>query len=160
MTAEAAACIADIWRSLKGAPEALERLRLSGAGPVLPSSFKVDVAAQASLAAAALAASELLRLRSGRAAPPQRPVVRAAPRDSFRHGAPVHQVPRTAHETLGVAQKVADRRLDHRVSRDPPGNVQTLTVLASYWKKRDLDEDAMESNNFTRRSGSVMAKCT
>lgn len=68
MTAEVAACIADIWRSLKGAPEALERLRLSGAGPVLPSSFKVDVAAQASLAAAALAASELLRPRSGRAA--------------------------------------------------------------------------------------------
>ncbi len=68
MTAEVAARIGEIWGELGARPEALERLLLSGAEPVLPSSFKMGVAAQASLAASALAASELLLLRSGRAA--------------------------------------------------------------------------------------------
>ncbi|HZV92339.1 MAG TPA: CoA transferase, partial [Caldimonas sp.] len=44
---------------------ALERVDLTGADPVLPSSFAIGAAAQASLAAAALAASEVGRLRNG-----------------------------------------------------------------------------------------------
>ena len=44
---------------------ALERVDLTGAEPVLPSSFAVGTAAQASVAAAALAASEVGRLRNG-----------------------------------------------------------------------------------------------
>ena len=39
---------------------------LTGADPVLPSSFKVGTAAQATIAAAGLAAAELWRLRTGR----------------------------------------------------------------------------------------------
>src|SRR5262245_17565125 len=41
-------------------------IELTGAAPVLPSSFAVDAAAQATIAAAALAASDLWRLRTGR----------------------------------------------------------------------------------------------
>lgn len=45
--------------------DALERVALTGAEPVLPSSFAVGTAAQVSTAAAALAAAEIGRLRNG-----------------------------------------------------------------------------------------------
>ena len=58
--------LADLWR-LAGQPDAaLQSIGFTGAEPVLPSSFAVGTAAQASIAAAALAAAELWRLRSGR----------------------------------------------------------------------------------------------
>src|SRR3989442_5521671 len=50
-----------------GHPEATPgAIELTGTAPVLPSSFAVDAAAQATIAAAALAASDLWRLRTGR----------------------------------------------------------------------------------------------
>ncbi len=57
----------EIWSLGGGDPDALERVSLSGADPVLPSSFRVGSAAQASIAAAGLAAAELWRQRGGRA---------------------------------------------------------------------------------------------
>ena len=56
---EATRILKDIWL-LAGLPEAaLAHARLTGADPVLPSSFAVGAAAQATIAAAALAACEL-----------------------------------------------------------------------------------------------------
>ena len=46
--------------------DALDAVELTGAEPVLPSSFAVGTLAQATIAAAALAAGELWRLRTGR----------------------------------------------------------------------------------------------
>jgi crotonobetainyl-CoA:carnitine CoA-transferase CaiB-like acyl-CoA transferase len=58
--------LAALWR-LAGQPDAaLEAVTLTGNEPVLPSSFAIGTAAQASIAASALAAAELWRLRSGR----------------------------------------------------------------------------------------------
>ena len=58
--------LAALW-TLAGRPaDALDAVELTGSEPVLPSSFAVGTAAQASVAAAALAAAELWRLRSGR----------------------------------------------------------------------------------------------
>src|SRR5882724_4728898 len=58
--------LAAVWRHA-GQPEvALSSAELTGAEPVLPSSFAVGTIAQASIAASALAAAELWRLRSGR----------------------------------------------------------------------------------------------
>lgn len=48
-----------IWSLAQLPPQALQYLELSGADPVLPSSFAVGTAAQATIAAAALAACEL-----------------------------------------------------------------------------------------------------
>ena len=62
-TAEIA--LRQLWQAAALADEALQRVRLSGAEPVLASSFAVGTAAQASIAAAALAAAELGRLRNG-----------------------------------------------------------------------------------------------
>ena len=53
------------WSGLGLPASALERVHLSGDEPVLPSSFAVGTAAQVSLAAGALAAAEIGRLRSG-----------------------------------------------------------------------------------------------
>ncbi len=57
--------LASLWRSVGRDPAALADVDLPGEEPVLPSSFAVGTAAQASIAAAALAATELWRLRTG-----------------------------------------------------------------------------------------------
>lgn len=57
--------LADLWRIGGLAPEALADVRLTGSEPVLPSSFRVDAAAQATISASALAAAEIHRVRTG-----------------------------------------------------------------------------------------------
>ena len=54
-----------LWRNGRLDPAALCRIGLSGQEPALPSSFRVGAAAQVSLAAAALAATEVGRARNG-----------------------------------------------------------------------------------------------
>lgn len=56
-----------LWRAARLDPAALDRLALTGAEPVLPSSFAVGTAMQTSVAASALAAAECWRARSGEA---------------------------------------------------------------------------------------------
>jgi crotonobetainyl-CoA:carnitine CoA-transferase CaiB-like acyl-CoA transferase len=58
--------LARLWRAAGQDDAALREARLTGHEPVLPSSFAVGTAAQATIAAAALAAGELWRLRTGR----------------------------------------------------------------------------------------------
>ncbi|QQO21041.1 CoA transferase [Bradyrhizobium diazoefficiens] len=60
-----AGILMDIWTSAGGDAAALERVRLTGAEPQVPSSFRVAVAGQTTIAAAGLAAAEIWRLRSG-----------------------------------------------------------------------------------------------
>ena len=64
---EARAAVAALWGHAGLDAAALSRLTLSGEDPVLPSSFRVGTAAQASIAVAGLAAAELFRARTGRA---------------------------------------------------------------------------------------------
>jgi crotonobetainyl-CoA:carnitine CoA-transferase CaiB-like acyl-CoA transferase len=59
------AALRQLWEAAGGAQEALQRVGLTGAEPVLPSSFAVGTAAQAALAAGALAAAEFGRHRNG-----------------------------------------------------------------------------------------------
>ncbi|MHB0772758.1 CoA transferase [Bradyrhizobium sp. 5.13L] len=60
-----AGILRDIWTSAGGDPAALDRVRLTGEEPQIPSSFRVAVAGQTTIAAAGLAAAEIWRLRSG-----------------------------------------------------------------------------------------------
>lgn len=57
----------DIWTAAGGDAAALERVRLTGEEPQIPSSFRVAVAGQTTIAAAGLAAAEIWKLRSGEA---------------------------------------------------------------------------------------------
>jgi crotonobetainyl-CoA:carnitine CoA-transferase CaiB-like acyl-CoA transferase len=57
--------LADIWTAGGGDSAALDKVTLTGEEPQLPSTFRVGVAAQASIAAAGLAAAEIWKLRSG-----------------------------------------------------------------------------------------------
>jgi len=59
--------LADLWRLAGGAPSALDAVALTGAEPILPSSFRVAAAAQVPIAAAGLAAAEIWKMRSGEA---------------------------------------------------------------------------------------------
>ena len=58
--------LAALWRTAGQDDAALSAVRLTGAEPVLPSSFAVGTAAQATIAASALAANELWHQRTGR----------------------------------------------------------------------------------------------
>ena len=58
--------LADLWRAAGHSDAALSAVTLTGSEPVLPSSFAVGTMAQATVAASALAAAELWRLRTGR----------------------------------------------------------------------------------------------
>jgi len=58
--------LAALWRAAGCDQAALADVQFTGAEPVLPSSFAVGTAAQATIGAAALAAAELWRLRTGR----------------------------------------------------------------------------------------------
>jgi crotonobetainyl-CoA:carnitine CoA-transferase CaiB-like acyl-CoA transferase len=57
--------LADLWMLAGGEPAALDAVTLTGEEPQLPSSFRVAAAAQASIAAAGLAAAQIWKLRSG-----------------------------------------------------------------------------------------------
>ena len=61
--------LASLWRFAGQPAEALDAVDLTGSEPVLPSSFAVGTAAQTTIAASALAAAELWRLRTGRQQP-------------------------------------------------------------------------------------------
>src|SRR5438477_12937568 len=56
----------ELWQQADLDEAALAAVTLTGTEPVLPSSFAVGTAAQATIAAAALAAAEVWRLRTGR----------------------------------------------------------------------------------------------
>lgn len=58
--------LGDLWRFGGGNPAALDQVTLIGDGVQLPSTFRVAAAAQASIAAAGLAAAEVWRLRGGK----------------------------------------------------------------------------------------------
>jgi len=60
------AVLAGLWRAAGHAEAGLNAVSLAGAEPALPSSFAVGTAAQATVAASALAANELWHLRTGR----------------------------------------------------------------------------------------------
>jgi crotonobetainyl-CoA:carnitine CoA-transferase CaiB-like acyl-CoA transferase len=57
--------LADLWLLAGGDAAALDAVTLTGEEPQLPSSFRVAAAAQASIAAAGLAAAQIWKLRSG-----------------------------------------------------------------------------------------------
>jgi crotonobetainyl-CoA:carnitine CoA-transferase CaiB-like acyl-CoA transferase len=59
------AILNDLWNVAGGDPAALEDVILTGDEPMLPSTFRVAAAAQASVAAAGLAAARIWRSRSG-----------------------------------------------------------------------------------------------
>ena len=57
--------LADLWTQTGGDVAALGDVTLTGAEPQLPSSFRVGASAQASIAAAGLAAAQIWKMRSG-----------------------------------------------------------------------------------------------
>jgi len=63
---DAKEALAALWRLVGQSDAALAAITLAGSESPLPSSFSVGTAAQASIAASALAAAELWRLRTGR----------------------------------------------------------------------------------------------
>lgn len=57
--------LTELWTSVGGDAAALSRVTLTGEEPQLPSSFRVDAAAQVSIAASAMAAAQIWEMRSG-----------------------------------------------------------------------------------------------
>lgn len=57
--------LSNLWALGGGAPAALDAVMLTGSEPILPSSFRVGAASQATIAAAGLAAAQIWQARSG-----------------------------------------------------------------------------------------------
>jgi crotonobetainyl-CoA:carnitine CoA-transferase CaiB-like acyl-CoA transferase len=64
--ADAFSALERLWSLAGCEPAALERVTLTGADPILPTDFKIGTAASSVIAAGALAAGEIWRLRTGR----------------------------------------------------------------------------------------------
>ncbi len=94
--------LAALWRLAGQPPEALGAVELTGAEPVLPSTFAVGTAAQATIAAAALASAELWRLRTGKQ---QR--VSVAMRDAGIEFRSEHYLRVNGEPTPGIWNKIA-----------------------------------------------------
>jgi len=103
--------VQQLWHAAELPPEPLSWLRLSGADPVLPSSFAIGTAAQASIAAAGLAAAALHRQRGG---PPQQVAV------DMRHAAAEFRSERAL-------------RIDGRAPADPWDRIAGLYATADGW---------------------------
>jgi crotonobetainyl-CoA:carnitine CoA-transferase CaiB-like acyl-CoA transferase len=101
--------LADLWTGAGGDVAALDNVTLTGEEPQLPSSFRVGASAQASIAAAGLAAAQIWKLRSGQS---QNVAV------DMRHA---------------VVECHSERYL--RVDGKPPG--PTWDVIAGIYKTRD-----------------------
>lgn len=63
---DSAAALRELWALAGGDPAALQRIRLTGTDPLLPTDFKIGTAASAVIGASALAAAEIWRARTGR----------------------------------------------------------------------------------------------
>jgi crotonobetainyl-CoA:carnitine CoA-transferase CaiB-like acyl-CoA transferase len=63
---DASRALAALWTAAGGEAEALSRARLTGNDPVVPSDFRIGTAASAAIAATALAATEIERVRGAR----------------------------------------------------------------------------------------------
>jgi crotonobetainyl-CoA:carnitine CoA-transferase CaiB-like acyl-CoA transferase len=101
--------LADLWIQAGGDAAALNDVTLTGEEPQLPSSFRVGASAQASIAAAGLAAAQIWKMRSGQS---QNVAV------DMRHA---------------VVECHSERHL--RVDGKPPG--PTWDVIAGVYKTRD-----------------------
>lgn len=93
-----AAALAQLWHSAGLDPAALRYAQLTGQEPVLPSSFAVGTAAQAGIAASALAAASLWQWTC--AMPPQSS---AASATCAWLGAPAYQLPAPSRRRAGAA---------------------------------------------------------
>lgn len=61
--------LGQVWTAAGGEPAALERVTLTGEDPMVPTDVRIGTAASAVIAATGIAASEIWRIRTGRAQP-------------------------------------------------------------------------------------------
>ena len=101
--------LADIWTSAGGDPAALGAVTLSGEEPQLPSSFRVAAAAQASIAAAGLAAAQIWQLRSGQ----------------------------SQHVAVDMCHAVVECRSERYLRVDGKGSPMAWDAIAGIYKTRD-----------------------
>src|ERR1700709_2348429 len=101
--------VANLWSLAGGEPSALDAVTLTGDEAQLPSSFRIAAAAQASIAAAGLAAAQLWQLRSGQ----------------------------SQHVAVDMRHAVVECRSERylRVDGKPPG--PTWDAIAGVYKTRD-----------------------
>src|SRR5882762_9266106 len=101
--------LSDIWTSAGGDPTALGAVTLTGEEPQLPSSFRVAAAAQASIAAAGLAAAQIWQLRSGQ----------------------------SQHVAVDMCHAVVECRSERYLRVDGKGSPMAWDAIAGIYKTRD-----------------------
>jgi crotonobetainyl-CoA:carnitine CoA-transferase CaiB-like acyl-CoA transferase len=116
--------VAALWRQAEMPPDALDDLTLTGADPVLPSSFAIGTAAQASIAASALAAAAIWRQRTSR---------RQGVGVDMRHAAAEFQ----SERLMRVDGKEAGERWDRIAGAYPCGDGRWVRLHTNFPHHRD-----------------------
>jgi crotonobetainyl-CoA:carnitine CoA-transferase CaiB-like acyl-CoA transferase len=122
--APAAQVLRELWLGAGGEPEVLADVELTGGDPGLPSSFRVGTAAQATIAAAGLAAAAIWRQRTGRG---QRVAV------DMRHAAIEFRSERYAR----VGEKQPPARWDKIAGVYPTGDGRKVRLHTNFPHHRD-----------------------
>jgi crotonobetainyl-CoA:carnitine CoA-transferase CaiB-like acyl-CoA transferase len=144
-----------VWTVAGGDPAALERVTITGSDPMLPTDFRIGTAAAGVIAATGLAASEMWRLRTGRAQPVAvdlRAAIAAFRSERYLrvNGAPAHD----GHSPLFGFYPTADGRwvqIHANLPHHRAGHVrffgceetrESMAAAVLRWKAQDL-EDAL-----------------
>jgi crotonobetainyl-CoA:carnitine CoA-transferase CaiB-like acyl-CoA transferase len=137
--------LADVWTSAGGAPDALDAVELTGEEPLLPSSFRVAAAAQVSIAASALAAAEIWKLRSGQAQTVAVDMRHAAIEcRSERYLRVDGKPPPPAWDAIAGVYKTGDGRFVRLHTNFPHHRAAVCTVLGSKAERDDVQAKLMQ----------------
>src|ERR1700757_4214111 len=137
--------LADLWTLAGGDAAALDAVTLTGQEPQLPSSFRVAAAAQASIAAAALAAAQIWKLRSGQSqgiAVDMRHAVVECRSERYLHvdGKP----PPPAWDAIAGVYKTGDRRFVRLHTNFPHHRAAVCKVLDCQPERDDVQTALMQ----------------
>lgn len=137
--------LADLWTLAGGDPAALDAVTLTGEEPQLPSSFRVAAAAQASIAAAGLAAAQVWKLRSGQsqdvAVDMRHAVVECRSERYLRvDGKP----PPPAWDVIAGVYKTRDRRFVRLHTNFPHHRAAVCKVLNCKPERDDVQAELMQ----------------
>src|SRR3979411_417354 len=137
--------LADLWTSAGGDASALDAVTLTGEEPQLPSSFRVAVAAQASIAAAGLAAAQIWKLRSGRSqdvAVDMRHAVVECRSERYLRGA--GKPPSPAGDAIAGVYKTRDQRFVRLHTNFPHHRDAVCKVLNCKPEREDVQAALMQ----------------
>jgi crotonobetainyl-CoA:carnitine CoA-transferase CaiB-like acyl-CoA transferase len=139
--------LADLWTLAGGPPAALDAVTLTGEEPQVPSSFRVAAAAQASVAAAGLAAAHVWKMRTGQSqdvAVDMRHAMVECRSERYLHAG--DKLPPPAWDAIAGVYRTGDRRFVRLHTNFPHHRDAICRVLNCKAERDDVQAALMQWN--------------